>query len=50
MDTPSPMSFLAEVLGRPSNERAFVLFPGYPDAEVPGITKNALFDVLGVME
>jgi nitroreductase len=36
--TPSPMKFLAEVLGRPSNERAFVLIPvGYPadDCRVP---------------
>lgn len=29
--TPSPMAFLASLLGRPSNERAFVLLPvGYP--------------------
>jgi iodotyrosine deiodinase len=36
--TPSPMHFLAEVLGRPSHERAFVLIPvGYPadDCVVP---------------
>ena len=29
--TPSPMAFLSQVLGRPANERPFVLFPlGYP--------------------
>ena len=36
--TPSPMGFLAQVLGRPSHERAFVLIPvGYPadDCQVP---------------
>jgi len=36
--TPSPMSFLSEVLDRPSNERPFLLVPiGYPapDCEVP---------------
>ena len=46
--TPSPMRFLGELLGRPANERAFVLIPvGYPaaDAEVPRITKKS-FEVL----
>ena len=36
--TPSPMAFLSEILGRPRNERAFVVIPvGYPaaDATVP---------------
>jgi nitroreductase len=36
--TPSPMKFLCEVLGRPPNERPFVLIPvGYPadECEVP---------------
>jgi iodotyrosine deiodinase len=36
--TPSPMSFLASVLGRPEHERAFVLIPvGYPaeNCQVP---------------
>ncbi|MBV7331490.1 nitroreductase family protein [Chloroflexi bacterium TSY] len=36
--TPSPMNFLAEILGRPKNERAFInLVVGYPaeDAQVP---------------
>lgn len=38
--SPSPMGFLKEILGRPENERPFVLIPvGYPapDAEVPSI-------------
>jgi len=36
--TPSPMAFLAEALGRPANERPFLLIPvGYPadDCVVP---------------
>ncbi|MCA9925061.1 MAG: nitroreductase family protein [Anaerolineales bacterium] len=36
--TPSPMNFLADILGRPQNERAYVnLVVGYPaeDAQVP---------------
>lgn len=36
--TPSPMTFLAEILGRPKNERAYLnLVVGYPteDAQVP---------------
>ena len=47
--TPSPMRFLGELLGRPANERAFVLIPvGYPaaDAVVPRITKKSLPEVL----
>lgn len=47
--TPSPMGFLAELLGRPANERAYVLIPvGYPapDATVPTITKKPLDQVL----
>lgn len=46
--TPSPMGFLAEVLGRPRHERPYVLIPvGYPapDAQVPAITKKTLDDV-----
>jgi iodotyrosine deiodinase len=38
--SPSPMGFLKEILGRPENERPFVLIPvGYPapDAAVPDI-------------
>ena len=36
--TPSPMGFLAEILGRPKNERAYInLVVGYPaeNAQVP---------------
>lgn len=43
--TPSPMGFLREILGRPENERAFLLVvAGYPapDAMVPEITRQPL--------
>ena len=46
--TPSPMNFLGKILGRPENERAFLLIPvGYPDdeAEVPEITKKSFTDI-----
>ena len=46
--TPSPMNFLGKILGRPENERAFLLIPvGYPDdeAEVPEITKKSFADI-----
>jgi iodotyrosine deiodinase len=49
--TPSPMAFLSDILGRPENERAFVLIPvGYPaeGAQVPGITKKGLDEVMVV--
>jgi len=42
---PSPMGFLREILGRPANERPFLLLPvGYPahDAEVPDLRKKSL--------
>ncbi len=42
---PSPMGFLKEILGRPQNERPFLLIPvGYPapDAEVPALEKKDL--------
>lgn len=47
--TPSPMKFLAEILGRPSNERPYILFPvGYPaaDAEVPDLDRKPLDDIV----
>jgi len=47
--TPSPMGFLREILGRPSNERPFLLIPvGLPAAActVPDITKKSLDEVL----
>ena len=46
--TPSPMKFLNQILGRPSNERPFLLLVvGYPaeDAKVPAITKKKLSDI-----
>ena len=47
--TPSPMKFLAEILGRPANERPYVLIPvGYPAeaAEVPVISKKSLDEIM----
>jgi iodotyrosine deiodinase len=47
--TPSPMNFLAKVLNRPENERAFLLLPvGYAanDAEVPDIQRKTLNEVM----
>ena len=47
--TPSPMGFLREILGRPANERPFLLIPvGYPapDASVPDISRKPLDDIL----
>lgn len=43
--TPSPMGFLNQILGRPENERPFLLLVvGYPaeDAQVPAIGKKSL--------
>lgn len=45
--TPSPMGFLNEILGRPLNERPFLLLVvGYPekDARVPDLDKKPLED------
>jgi hypothetical protein len=42
------MGFLSEILGRPSNEKPFLLLPlGYPaeGAEVPDISKKGLDEV-----
>lgn len=50
--TPSPMGFLNEVLGRPKNERPFVVLPvGYPadDCRVPVITKKPLDEIMLVV-
>lgn len=47
--TPSPMKFLGEILGRPANERPYVLIPvGYPasGARVPDIHRKPLDEVL----
>ena len=46
--TPSPMGFLAEILNRPENEKAFLVVPvGYPveDVEVPVLTKKTFEEV-----
>ena len=47
--TPSPMAFLTRVLGRPENERPFVMFPvGHPlpGVRVPDIERKPLDEVL----
>lgn len=47
--TPSPMGFLAKILGRPANEKPYLLIPvGYPaeNARVPDIRKKPLSDIL----
>ena len=46
--TPSPMGFLNEILGRPPNERPFlILVVGYPaeDAVVPEIPRKSLGEI-----
>jgi len=46
--TPSPMKFLGEILGRPVNEKPFVLLPvGYPAAtcRVPALRKKTLSEI-----
>jgi nitroreductase len=51
--TPSPMKFLNEILGRPDNERPFlVLVTGYPavDTRVPVIDKKPLSDIAVFVE
>lgn len=50
--TPSPMAFLTKVLGRPDNERPFVLFPiGYPEPGclVPDLQRKPLDQVMTVV-
>ena len=47
--TPSPMGFLAKVLDRPANERAFLLIPvGYPadGCQVPALARKGLDEIL----
>ena len=47
--TPNPMSFLSEILGRPANEKPYILFPvGYPaeGAQVPDLHRMSLDDVV----
>ncbi|CAN5855462.1 nitroreductase family protein [soil metagenome] len=47
--TPSPMGFLRELLGRPANERPYVVIPvGYPasNAVVPDLKRKSIDDVI----
>ena len=49
--TPSPMGFLSNILGRPQNERPYVLIPvGFPSpgATVPKITKKSIAEVMEI--
>ena len=51
--TPSPMKFLNEILGRPSNERPFLLLvTGYPadGARVPDIDRKPLAEFASFVE
>ena len=51
--TPSPMAFLTKLLGRPSNERPFVLFPiGYPldGVLVPSLERKPLAEVMTLID
>ena len=46
--TPSPMGFLSEILGRPKNEKPFLLLPvGYPKegVQVPDISKKEFKEI-----
>ena len=46
--SPSPMNFLQEILGRPENERPYLLIPvGYPkeDVKVPNINRKQIEDI-----
>ena len=50
--TPNPMGFLSRILGRPKNERPFLLIPvGYPagGAVVPQISRKPLGEILDVI-
>jgi len=47
--TPSPMAFLADLLGRPANEKAMLVMPvGYPadDAQVPDLRRKPLDEIV----
>lgn len=46
--TPSPMTFLRELCGRPANEKPLVVIPvGYPadDCRVPDLTRKSLAEI-----
>ncbi len=47
--TPSPMNFIAKALGRPENEKPFLLIPvGHPaeNAEVPDLVRKSIDEVI----
>ena len=48
--TPSPMKFLTQILGRPANERPFVLIPGRLSGLLtprsPAISKKSLDEIM----
>lgn len=51
--TPSPMNFLTRVLGRPENERPFIMFPvGYPlpGVKVPTLARKPLDQVMVMVD
>lgn len=51
--TPTPMAFLTTILGRPANERPFIMFPiGYPlqGAKVPDLKRKPLDEVAVFVE
>ncbi len=50
--TPSPMNFLARILNRPRNERAYVLLPvGYPadGCQVPKLERKRLDEIMTIV-
>ena len=50
--TPSPMDFLGKILGRPRNEKAFLLIPiGYPaeGCQVPDIQRKRWEEIAQVL-
>ncbi len=51
--TPSPMGFLGRILGRPKNERPYLLLPvGYPapGAKIPDLARKPVSEVLTFIE
>jgi nitroreductase len=51
--TPSPMGFLRNILGRPENERPYVLIAlGYPESgcEVPDLERKPLEEILTISD
>ncbi len=50
--TPNPMGFLSRILGRPRNEKPFLLIPvGYPapDCPVPDLQRKALGEIMEIV-